>query len=98
MEKQLSFSRTTYKNGAEAVGVMDGCGVKVMVGVSDGVGVGWVGVTVAVMVGVGVFVLNSCMVGFPSLVSQMIRTNRPMTTNNTARPPIKNGPNCWRLR
>lgn len=73
---------------------MDGCGVSVMVGVLDGVGVGRVGVIVAVMVGVGVFVLNNLMVGFPSPVNQMTRMNRPMMTSNTARPPIKKGPNC----
>lgn len=87
--QQVSPDFTVYSNGPDGVRVIVGSGVLVMVGVLDGVGVGSVAVAVAVLVGVGVRVENKAGAFGPA--NQAIRIMIPITSNKTAKPPIKKG-------
>lgn len=89
--KQVSPSWMVYSNGPDGVGVIEGAGVSVMVGVKDGVAVGVTGVTVGVGLAVGVAEENNPIFGPLGPLNHTTNRTIPTITSSAARPHTKYG-------
>src|SRR3989304_6208845 len=95
--KQVSPSLIVYSNGPDGVTVTVGAEVLVMVGVSDAVGLGVMGVTVGVALAVRVAEEKSPSFGAFGPVNQTTSKMIPIRTNRIAIPHTINGIIRWRF-